>query len=66
MVMTRALIVAAVVFALATPTALQAADSGARPRTQPAPVPTHRTQHKRMPGMNKTPDVTLKRGATAN
>jgi hypothetical protein len=66
MVMTRALILATVVVAFASPMAVQAGTSGSRTQTQPAPVQTHPAKHMRLPAMNHAPDVTLKRGAIGN
>jgi len=64
--MTRALILAGTVAAFASPVALQAANSGPRPKTQTLHVQRHAAPHIRVPAANHTPDVTLKRGAIGN
>ena len=64
--MTRAVILATVVAAFASPIAVQAGTSGSRTQTQPTPMQAHPAKRLRLPAMNHAPDVTLKRAAIAN
>jgi hypothetical protein len=64
--MTRALILAAVIAAFASPTAVQAENNGPPPQARAPRVQRHATQHMRAPGTNHAPNVTFKRGVTGS